>query len=373
MGAAAALEVVLQNRGNSLTNRRLTTAMLGVVALSFCGFAAYNLFSGGFAAKDMNLETGLYVLTTVLVVSGFAAQHLLSGKKASKRMLTAALLTVALLDLTTYFAHVSEKDAAFSHQYLLAKRYRTQVHEPAYAAVRITPTEPRETAREISQHRKVIGKPWAAPDLTLGFAGGLFKNMPIFTDFWPVDRFLEPTKVVELKRAPLPVQENEYTSPPVQLASYVDPRYNDLPDNNTKFVNDDPKLDDIPEAGVEHIDATGLVKDKFVPNFSYAFKNWAYNDFKIDFDAPQSGTLIVHQVPDPLWKLKLDGQPVHFDTVRSVDMGLLVSAGKHELQMHYEPLARKLYWPAAFMLQLVLFGMLYACARSSIRNHRVGH
>jgi hypothetical protein len=357
MGAAAALEVVLQKRGNSLTNRRLTSAMLGVVALSFIGFAAFNLSSGQFAAKDINLETGLYVLTIVLVVSGFAAQHLLSGKEASKRMLTLALLIVALLDLTTYFAHVSEKDAAFSHRYLLVKRYRTQVHEPAYSAVRITPTEPRETAREISQHRGVINKPWANPDLTLGFAGGLFKNMPIFTDFWPVDRFLEPTRVVELKRAPIAVQESEYTSPPIQLAAFIDPRYNDLPDNNTKFVNDDPKLDELPEAGVEHHDVTALINDKFVPNFAYAFKNWSYNDFKIDLDAPLQGTLVIHQLPDPLWKLRLDGQPMKFATSRSVDMTIALPQGKHELQMDYEPIARRLYWPAALMLQALLIGM----------------
>jgi hypothetical protein len=358
MGAAAALEVVLQKRGNSLTNRRLTTAMLGVVALSFVGFAAFNLSSGQFAAKDMNLETGLYVLTIVLVVSGFAAQHLLSGKEASKRMLTLALLTVALLDLTTYFAHVSEKDAAFSHHYLLAKRYRTQVHEPAYAAVRITPTEPRETAREISQHRGVINKPWASPDLTLGFSGGLFKNMPVFTDFWPVDRFLEPTAVVELKRAPLPVQENEYKSPPIQLATAFDPRYNELPNNNTKFVNDDPKLDEMPEAGVERHDVVGLVNDKFVSNFTYTFKNWGYNDFQINLDAPQAGTLVIHQLPDPLWKMKIDGQPVKFTASRLVDMTTSLPQGKHELTMDYDPIARKLYWPAALMLQMLLFGMI---------------
>lgn len=369
MGAAAALEVVLRNRGNSLTNRRLTSAMLGVVAISFIGFAAYNLLSGSFAAKDMNLETGLYVLTTVLVVSGFAAQHLLSGKLASRRMLTAALLIVALLDLTTYFAHVSEKDAAFSHQYLLAKRYRTQVHEPAYAAVRLTPAEPRETAREISQHRSVISKPWAAPDLTLGFSGGLFRNMPIFTDFWPVDRFLEPTRVVELKRAPLPVQENEYTSPPIQLASDIDSRYDNLPDNNSKFVNDDPKLDEIPEAGEVRHDASELVRDKFVPGFTYAFKNWAYNDFIIDFNAPQQATLIIHQLPDSRWKLRLDGQPVKFGTFRCVDMTLPVSAGSHELQMDYEPLARKLFWPAAFLLQLLIAGMLVLSFRSRSLRH----
>ncbi|MBS1953127.1 MAG: hypothetical protein JST89_03020 [Cyanobacteria bacterium SZAS-4] len=364
MGAAAALEVVLQKRGNSLTQRRLTSAMLGVVALSFCGFAAYNLLSGGFAAKDMNLETGLYVLTTVLVVSGFAAQHLLSGKKESKRMLTAALVTVALLDLTSYFAHVSEKDAAFSNSYLLTKRYRTQVHEPAYAAVRCTPTEPRTTAREISQHRAVINKPWANPDLSLGFSGGLFKNMPIFTDFWPVDRFLEPTNVVEFKKAPLAVQEHEFTSAPIQLTSYIDPQYDDMPGSSAKFVNDDPKLDDMPEAGVEHHDATALVKDTFVPNFKYAFQNWAYNDFKISMDAPRDGLLIIHQLPDKLWKLKLDGQPVTFAICRSVDMTIPLSEGKHELQMDYLPLARKLYWPAAWLLQLSLVGLLFAAYRS---------
>ncbi|MBI2810645.1 MAG: hypothetical protein HYX67_07450 [Candidatus Melainabacteria bacterium] len=314
--------------------------------------------------KDMNLETGLYVLTTVLVVSGFAAQHLLSGKKESKRMLTAALLIVALLDLTSYFAHVSEKDAAFSNAYLLTKRYRTQVHEPAYAAVRITPTEARTTAREISQHRSIINKAWANPDLSLGFTGGLFKNMPIFTDFWPVDRFLEPTKVVEFKRAPLAVQENEFTSAPIQLASYIDPQYDAMPADRYKFVNDDPKLDEMPEAGIEHHDATGLVKDTFVPNFSYAFQNWAYNDFKISLNAPQKGTLVIHQLPDPLWKLKLDGQPVSFAISRSIDMTIPVSEGKHELQMDYQPLARKLYWPAAWLLQLTLLGLLFASYRS---------
>jgi hypothetical protein len=365
MAAAAALEMVIHRRSNLLTNRRLTSAMLAIVAISFCGFAGYNLFSGGFAAKDMNLETGLYALTTVLVISGFAAQHLLSGREESKRMLLAALVAVALLDLTTYFAHVSEKDAAFSHTYLLAKRYRTQVHEPAYAPVRIIPVENRDKAKEISQHRAVINKAWASPDKSLGFAGGLFKNMPIFTDFWPVNRFLQPIRVVELKRAPLVVQENEYSSPPIQLATRVDSSYDNLPDNHAKFVNDDPKLDEMPEAGVEHHDASALVRDSFVPNFAFQFTNWAYNNFKVSLDAPQSGTLIIHQLPDPLWKLKLDGKDVAFASFRCVDMTIPVTQGKHELQMDYQPLARKLYWPAACLLQLSLAVLLFAAYRSS--------
>jgi hypothetical protein len=226
------------------------------------------------------------------------------------------------------------------------------------------PAEPRETAKEISQHRSVISKAWSPPDMSLGFSGGLFKNMPVFTDFWPVNRFLEPIKIVEFKRAPVVVQENEFGSPSLQLASYVDSRYDNLPDNHAKFVNDDPKLDDMPEAGLEHHDASSLVQDTFIPEFTYAFQNWAYNDFKISLDAPKSGTLIVHQLPDPLWKLKLDGKDVSFASSRSVDMSLPILQGHHDLQMDYQPLARKLYWPAAWLLQFCLALFLFAAYRS---------
>lgn len=362
MGAGAALEMVLRKRSHLLTNRRLSSAMLCVVGASFLGFAGYNLMSGSFPAKDMNLETALYALTTVLVVSGFAAQHLISGKKASRVMLAVVVLSIALLDLSTYYAHVNEKDAAFSHSYLLVKRYRTQAHEPAYAPLRITPVEAREVGREISQHKSAINKPWKIRDAQ-SFSGGLFQNMPIFTDFWPVDRFLEPLKIVEFKRAPLAVQEHEFASPSIQLASYVDPQYDELRDNNYKFVNDDPKLDDMFEAGLEKRDLSSLPKDVLIPNFKYEMTRWSYNDFTAKFSAPQAGTLILHQLPDSLWKLTLDGQLVKPTVVRTIDMSLPVSAGEHELHMSYQPLARKLYWPAALLLQATLIAMLYLAFR----------
>ena len=273
MAAAAALEVIVSSHLSHLAARRLSNVTLYIVTACFTAFVACNLLSAQFPPNDLNLQTALYSFVIILVTATLAAQHLLTKKPISKTMLLTGLLAISLLDLTTYFAHVSSKDAVFSHDYLLSKRYRMQVHEPAYLAVRTAKIESASDAKEITLHRDVLKSPWAEPDLSAGFNGGLFKNMPIFTDFWPINRFLEPNGVIQFHAAPQAVQEYEYGSAPIQLASKLDPRYDSTAPSSEPFTNDDPTLDQVPEAGMVRHDPQGLVHDDFVANFKYRFKS----------------------------------------------------------------------------------------------------
>jgi hypothetical protein len=101
------------------------------------------------------------------------------------------------------------------------------------------------------------------------------------------------------------------------------------------------------------------------PNFTYTWDEWRYNTFSIDLNAPQAGWLLIRQLNDPLWKLTLDGKPIQPIRANFVGMAIPLPQGNHQLHMDYWPLARRLYWPAALLLEALLIGLFMISLRKN--------
>lgn len=97
--------------------------------------------------------------------------------------------------------------------------------------------------------------------------------------------------------------------------------------------------------------------------FAYTWDKWSYNAFSFTIQSPQAGWLLIRQLYDPLWHLTIDNQPVQGVQANTTGMAIQVPQGKHIVRMDYLPLARRLYWPACFLLE----GLLLTLAVLAIR------
>src|SRR5262249_14901274 len=85
--------------------------------------------------------------------------------------------------------------------------------------------------------------------------------------------------------------------------------------------------------------------------FQQAIRDWSYNHFVLDVTTPDEGWVFIRQVHDPLWRVKLDGQPVRLTRANFAGVALRMGPGKHVVEMDYRPLGRWLYWPACVLLE----------------------
>lgn len=83
-----------------------------------------------------------------------------------------------------------------------------------------------------------------------------------------------------------------------------------------------------------------------------------YNDFEFTFALPEDGLALASLLYDDAWQATLDGQTVQPRRANLTGMCFAVPAGSHHLQLAYQPLARRLYWPSCWMLEVVLAGLL---------------
>lgn len=104
--------------------------------------------------------------------------------------------------------------------------------------------------------------------------------------------------------------------------------------------------DPAPEPALPRQDVTTLDRPS---RFEYAWKGWLYNSFGFEVSVPRSGWLLIRQLYDPLWHVTVDAQPATTVPANVIGMALPVSAGHHYVHLDYQPLGRRLYWPAALV------------------------
>ncbi len=96
---------------------------------------------------------------------------------------------------------------------------------------------------------------------------------------------------------------------------------------------------------------------------------WDYNTYNFEVEAPQTGWLLIRQLYDPLWKVTVDGQAVQPTRANFTGMGLHLTQGRHTIRLDYQPLARRLYWPASFLLEATLLLLLIIAWRTRRKRH----
>jgi hypothetical protein len=167
--------------------------------------------------------------------------------------------------------------------------------------------------------RAALKRPWQMPrDSSVS----LFDNLPIPSDVWPNNTYNRHRYIHELMALPEQARQH-FTYAPLAL--------------------------DVHEARVIACSNT-------------------YNDHTFDFFTPHGCLATVGLLPDPAWHVTLDDRPVHTARANVVSQSVSVPAGTHRLHFSYQPLSRKLFWPACWMLEATLVGLAVVAVRSPARR-----
>lgn len=339
--ACAALDRLLAGGLDHAEQRRMARSALiaaGVAALVLVGMF---LVSESYPNNDPDLQSILSAALLTLIVGVLAWRAVTTP--SARSLFVAALIGLALTDLTGYFASVNRVDQGFT-------RYRWGF-------------DPRVPLPESVQTR--LASPWTL-DPQAGFGADLFSNLPIRSDFWIDNTYMKPNMLRELEDADgEPANTLSTDGQPIRSALTL------------ALTQGDPLVFYPPDAlipGTYFDPISTLVFFDPAPNlqpsddragdFSWSWASWSYNDFALNVTVPEDGWLLVRQLADPLWDYALNGQPVEYYRANFVSAALPVQAGSHTLTMTYQPFARRIYWGAAGLLEVALIGLLWAAWRS---------
>jgi uncharacterized membrane protein YfhO len=117
---------------------------------------------------------------------------------------------------------------------------------------------------------------------------------------------------------------------------------------------------------------TALVPDQD-KQFRYRFTTWNYNHMDLTLTAANSGWVYLQQLYDPNWVVKIDGKNVNTVLVNYCFMAAPLAKGEHALSMTFQPLSRKIYpWARwllyASLLSLALAGVGTKRAAAKLQN-----
>jgi hypothetical protein len=110
-----------------------------------------------------------------------------------------------------------------------------------------------------------------------------------------------------------------------------------------------------------HDRQTGTLQTPAGSNFSevpFHFTRWRYNDFSIEVECPADGWVFLRLLHDPRWRIRVDGQPVNPARANWVCQAFAVSPGRHHVDLEYRPRARRYFWPACWLTEAALAGLL---------------
>jgi hypothetical protein len=350
--AASSMERLLGRAVTAATRRRFLFLISGLAVLMLLLLIGYLSFSHLFPAGDHTLQANVRFALLALISSCVILQLLLFPRRKNRQIFMLIMLGLALTDLTRYFWEVNRADKSF-----------TETRWPA----------PSPLPPEI---QAALGRPWAEPNVNDGFKAGLFQNMPVSNLFWNDNSFINHRFVLELRELPEALQKQELQGQALAFYTRADSttelnRIKEALGNNPELFSNVLLLQDNqeeararPTGSAGQADAarpapTQTAADEAkVDGFTYQWREWRYNDFGFEVNAPTEGWLLIRQLYDPLWRLTLDGQPTRAVRANVTGMALWLPSGRHDIRMEYRPLARRLYWPGALLLEVALAVLL---------------
>jgi hypothetical protein len=332
-------------------------AALGLVLLVYGSF--WHMFPQG----DSNVHATLHVALLTLMAAAPVLQILIASTPRSRAALVGLLTVLLLADLSKYFGEVCEIDSQFTGR---------------YTAVGCNPLS--------AEKQAAAARPWPDPDPAKEFNGAVGEGLPVRDSFWPVNVFLYPHDLDAVRQAPVFYVRG--TMGPA-LSFFDSARSVQTLAEAGQFLKTEPAvvtgnrvvLVQDPAASAAQGTAPPTPAPPAGAGFSYRFRKWGYNAFDLDVTAPREGWVYVRQYHDPRWRVYLDGTRAHWVPAEFVGMAVRVGAGRHVLRLDYRPLARRLYWPACFLLEGALVLLLTAAlrarrsagaCRSGLRLLRVG-
>jgi hypothetical protein len=200
--------------------------------------------------------------------------------------------------------------------------------------------------------------------------------------FWTDNVFMNHRYLLELRELPEAFQTHELQGPPLafytraesasmaQIREAMKNAASGFTSNQILLLQDGPSKGAVGNSSNQAAmpDAQPAADE----NFTYQWREWRYNDFGFEVDAPAEGWLLIRQIDDPLWRVTLDGRPVQVLRANVTGLALALPAGKHYIHMEYQPLARRLYWPASLLLEIALLVLLVISARAPVISETAG-
>lgn len=245
-----------------------------------------------------------HFLAQILILLAAVGLNRLLNGGRGGRIAAFSLVAISTADMSSYFAGVSRLDQAFTEKYLWGQ------WSPMTAERRATLLSPM--------------RPLSSAE---GFEGGASMSLPIITMVFPLNHFLLRTELFKLTNNQTAV-EAATKGPPIMFTS-----------------------------------ASGVPT-----RLDFEACTWTYNRFCFVLTAPADGDLLIRQVPDPLWRISVDGASAAFrPNSDGLTIRLPIARGRHEIIMDYRPFARPFYWPATALLWLML-AVLLALALPVLRS-----
>jgi hypothetical protein len=307
----------------------MAVAATGVLVLAWA-------FSSRFAMRDYDLQAIVRASIMVLIPSALMVQLFLYGGQAARRLLVGVVLLLAFADLTKYFFDVSHKDMEFT-----GTRW---VKFPL--------------AADIQARMRMA---WATPDLDSGFASNIAGNMPVPNTFWPANTFMTHLWLTDLGDPSLnAIRDGGLKGPPLEFFSRAE-------------VGEPSTLNHGGAAGQRTLwfvrpATAAATAGRGNRALRAVWREWSYNGFAFDMDAPEAGFVLVRQLADPLWRIEVDGRRVEVARANGSALAIPIEAGYHDVRMTYRPLGRRLYWPASIVLEATWVTAIVMVRRSTRRR-----
>lgn len=346
--AGSSMDILLQKAYGAAARRRFLFVICGLAIALLLLLIGYLSFSHLFPANDHSLQANLRFALLALISSVVILQMLLFPTRKNHQIFVLIILSLALTDLTRYFWEVSRADKSF-----------TETRWPA----------PSPLPADIQAK---LRSPWANPSLNYGFKSDLYSNMPIANLFWNDNSFMNHRYLLELRALPEDFQKHELQGPAfdfytraasAQQTEQISSALKDSPStfigNQVLLIQSEPTGGIAPVESLSNQAATSntsqsTATEAAAKGFNYQWREWGYNDFGFEVNAPQDGWLLIRQLDDPLWQLTVDGKAVRAVRANVIGMALPLAVGRHYIHMEYRPLARRLYTVGSLMLEITL-------------------
>ncbi|HLW66261.1 MAG TPA: YfhO family protein [Gemmataceae bacterium] len=309
---------------------------LGLLALAFVVLLALGIGADQYSAHNPGFErlsrfAGLFFLCALLVEQ-------LVRRSGMRPIFACLFVLIAFSDLTRYFWEVSNAHHEFTRQ------TRVQIPYPL----------PEKVQADLRRN-------WRPGDPAKGFSGGMEQRLPLETQIWPNNHFMIPTYVQQVSGITNGMEAIQTPMPDVRF----------MGDGPTEAVAGTVPGNKLFERLLIHDRKTGSIQTVHGANFSavpFHFTRWRYNDFSIDVDCPIGGWVFLRLLYDPRWKVSVDGKPVNPSRANVMCMAIPASAGKHRVDLEYRPRARRWFWPACWLTEATLVGLMIFACRSRWRR-----
>lgn len=188
-----------------------------------------------------------------------------------------------------------------------------------------------ELAHKSGEGYELLREPFTYVDNNTFEARIAESSPPVINHMWPINKYLPPVSYMKL----LEYREDE------DFSSTVDYSFEDGQDLH--FYS-----------GKDSIDGNDVFLEEDRAEGEYTIKKYGYNDWELEYDAEEAGFIVLNLKYDRNWEILIDGKQQESGEGNINYLYIQTGIGRHNMQIHYRPFARKVYPAAVFLLLVTL-------------------